>query len=43
MEITNGISTQDSVIASPPDYLVNGMPVTVQGHVDVQPQTPKRS
>jgi RND family efflux transporter MFP subunit len=37
MEITNGISTQDSVIASPPDYLVNGMPVTVQGHVDVQP------
>jgi RND family efflux transporter MFP subunit len=44
MEITNGISTQDSVIASPPDYLVNGMPVTVQGHVDMQPQTaPKRS
>jgi RND family efflux transporter MFP subunit len=43
-EITNGISTQDSVIASPPDYLVNGMPVTVQGHVDVQPPTtPKRS
>jgi len=39
MEITNGISTQDSVIASPPDYLVNGMPVTVQGHVDVQPPT----
>jgi ribosomal protein L12E/L44/L45/RPP1/RPP2 len=38
-----GISTQDSVIASPPDYLVNGMPVTVQGHVDVQPQAPKRS
>ena len=43
VEITNGISTQDSVIASPPDYLVNGMPVTVQGHVDVQPPTaPKR-
>ena len=43
-EITNGISTQDSVIASPPDYLVNGMPVTVQGHVDVQPPTaPKKS
>lgn len=39
MEITNGISTQDSVIASPPDYLVNGMPVTVQGRVDVQPPT----
>jgi multidrug efflux pump subunit AcrA (membrane-fusion protein) len=44
MEITNGIGTQDSVIASPPDYLVNGMPVTVQGHVDVQPPTaPKKS
>ncbi len=44
MEITNGISSRDSVIASPPDYLVNGMPVTVQGHVDVQPPTtPKRS
>jgi RND family efflux transporter MFP subunit len=39
MEITNGIGTQDSVIASPPDYLVNGMPVSVQGHVDVQPPT----
>jgi RND family efflux transporter MFP subunit len=44
MEITNGIGTQDSVIASPPDYLVNGMPVTVQGHVEVQlPTAPKRS
>jgi RND family efflux transporter MFP subunit len=42
MEITNGISTQDSVIASPPDYLVNGMPVTVQGHVDMQPQTARK-
>jgi RND family efflux transporter MFP subunit len=43
-EITNGISTQDSVIASPPDYLVNGMPVTVQGHVDVQtPPAAKKS
>ncbi|WP_051979122.1 efflux RND transporter periplasmic adaptor subunit [Edaphobacter aggregans] len=44
IEITNGISSQDSVIASPPDYLVNGMPVSVQGHADVQPPTtPKRS
>jgi RND family efflux transporter MFP subunit len=44
MEITNGISTQDSVIASPPDYLVNGMAVIVQGYIDVQPPaTPKRS
>jgi len=38
MEITNGITQQDEVIASPPDYLVNGMPVSVQGHVDVGPQ-----
>ncbi len=44
MEITNGISSRDSVVASPPDYLVNGMPVTVQGHVEVQPPaTPKKS
>jgi len=37
MEITSGLSTKDSVIASPPDYLVNGMPVLVQGQVEVQP------
>jgi hypothetical protein len=37
MEITNGISTKDSVVASPPDYLVNGMTVSVQGHTEVQP------
>jgi len=44
MEITNGVSSQDSIVASPPDYLVNGMSVTVQGHTDVQPPTtPKRS
>jgi RND family efflux transporter MFP subunit len=44
MEITSGINSQDSVVASPPDYLVNGMPVSVQGHTDAQPPTtPKRS
>jgi RND family efflux transporter MFP subunit len=44
MEITNGVSSQDSVVASPPDYLVNGMPVTVQGQAAVQPPAaPKRS
>ena len=43
MEITSGLSSQDSVIANPPDYLVNGMPVTVTGHTDVQSPTPKRS
>jgi len=30
VEITGGITTQDTIIANPPDYLVNGMPVTVQ-------------
>jgi RND family efflux transporter MFP subunit len=39
MEITSGVSSQDSVIASPPDYLVNGMPVSVEGHSDAQPST----
>jgi len=44
IEITSGIGSQDTVIASPPDYLVNGMPVTVQGQTDTQsPTTPKRS
>ena len=44
LEITNGLSSQDSIVAGPPDYLVNGMPVSVQGHTEVQPAaTPKRS
>jgi RND family efflux transporter MFP subunit len=30
VEITGGITTLDTIIANPPDYLVNGMPVTVQ-------------
>jgi RND family efflux transporter MFP subunit len=30
VEITGGITAQDTLIANPPDYLVNGMPVTVQ-------------
>ena len=30
VEILGGISQQDAVIANPPDYLVDGMPVTVQ-------------
>jgi RND family efflux transporter MFP subunit len=30
IEITGGITAQDTLIANPPDYLVNGMPVTVQ-------------
>ena len=36
VEITDGLSTQDTIISSPPDYLVNGMPVTVQGHASMQ-------
>jgi len=30
MEITSGITPQDEIVANPPDFLVNGMPVTVQ-------------
>jgi len=30
MEITGGITGQDAIVANPPDYLVDGMPVTVQ-------------
>lgn len=30
IEITSGIDEQDSIIASPPDYLVDGMKVSVQ-------------
>jgi RND family efflux transporter MFP subunit len=30
VEITGGITAQDTLIPNPPDYLVNGMPVTVQ-------------
>ncbi|QNI32568.1 efflux RND transporter periplasmic adaptor subunit [Alloacidobacterium dinghuense] len=32
VEITSGITAQDSIVANPPDYLVDGMPVTIQGH-----------
>ena len=34
VEINSGISASDSVIASPPDYLVNGMQVAVQATPD---------
>ncbi|MGA9566988.1 MAG: efflux RND transporter periplasmic adaptor subunit [Candidatus Korobacteraceae bacterium] len=30
IEITNGINASDAIIASPPDYLVNGMKVSIQ-------------
>jgi RND family efflux transporter MFP subunit len=36
IEITDGLSTGDAVISSPPDYLVNGMAVSIQGHADAQ-------
>jgi RND family efflux transporter MFP subunit len=39
VEITDGISTEDAVISSPPDYLVNGMAVSVQAQTDAQPTT----
>ena len=31
IEITSGINATDSIISSPPDYLVNGMKVSIQG------------
>jgi RND family efflux transporter MFP subunit len=30
MEITSGITPQDEIVANPPDFLVDGMPVTAQ-------------
>jgi RND family efflux transporter MFP subunit len=43
MEITNGLSSQDAIVASPPDYLVNGMPVSIQGQPAAQTGTSGRS
>ena len=36
MEITSGITQQDAIVANPPDYLVDGMPATVQGSNSAQ-------
>jgi RND family efflux transporter MFP subunit len=30
MEITSGISPQDKIVANPPDYLVDGMPASIE-------------
>jgi RND family efflux transporter MFP subunit len=30
MEITSGIAAQDQLVANPPDYIVDGMPVSIQ-------------
>jgi hypothetical protein len=30
MEVTSGITSQDQLVANPPDYLVDGMPVLIQ-------------
>jgi RND family efflux transporter MFP subunit len=30
MEITGGITAQDQLVANPPDYIVDGMPVSIQ-------------
>jgi hypothetical protein len=38
IEITGGLSASDQVIASPPDYLVDGMRVTVQPSASPQSQ-----
>jgi RND family efflux transporter MFP subunit len=36
-EITTGLSPLDRIIANPPDYLVDGMPVSVQNPPNLQP------
>jgi RND family efflux transporter MFP subunit len=36
MEITNGITAQDEIVANPPDFLVDGMPVTAQPSSNTQ-------
>jgi hypothetical protein len=30
MEISSGITSQDELVANPPDYLVDGMPVVIE-------------
>jgi hypothetical protein len=30
IQITGGLALSDRVVASPPDYVVNGMPATIQ-------------
>jgi hypothetical protein len=39
IQITGGLAANDRVVASPPDYVVNGMPATIQsqtgGNADV--------
>jgi RND family efflux transporter MFP subunit len=34
VEITGGITADDNIVANPPDYLVNGMPVAIQASGD---------
>ena len=36
LEVTSGLSANDQIIATPPDYLVDGMPVTVQPPANTQ-------
>jgi RND family efflux transporter MFP subunit len=36
MEITNGITPLDEIVANPPDFLVDGMPAAVQRNTDTQ-------
>jgi RND family efflux transporter MFP subunit len=36
MEITSGITPQDRIVANPPDYLVDGMPASVQNNTSAR-------
>jgi hypothetical protein len=36
MEITSGITPQDEIVANPPDFLIDGMPVAAERSNDAQ-------
>jgi multidrug efflux pump subunit AcrA (membrane-fusion protein) len=38
MEITSGLSPTDRIVSSPPDYVVNGMPASIQSQTGTAPQ-----
>jgi hypothetical protein len=43
IEITSGISESESIIANPPDYLVDGMKVSIQSAPDAKAADAKKS
>jgi hypothetical protein len=43
IEINGGLSASDNIVANPPDYLVDGMPVTVQSSGNQLPSADAKS